>query len=283
MKKSIIALGLTIILPSVGFSQDNGFTKDILFDPSAPTAADEQKQNLNTEENISDAVDSARNLLNQKPIKLRQQKFPEFKSRALSASSTTAPTQELDSAPFGLYWASTMDNTRNQGVTLTPVEMEDYANSFLAGNLPKAIDFFERVYVTYGEENKLYRILAYSKLIDDDASASKVLKEYNTYSEYLNKKYGNKQEDFTPAVISKTITNAQGKEETVTENAPIGNPEFLSQLLSGDAVLFSTYYNDDIAAALSIGVDGDKKTYIVIDYKNLEILKKQEAETLDAL
>ena len=109
------------------------------------------------------------------------------------------------------------------------------------------------------------------------------MKEYNTYSDYLNKKYGNKQEDYTPAVISKTVTNAQGKEETVTENAPIGNPEFLSQLLSGDAVLFSTYYNNDVAAALSIGVDGDKKTYIVIDYKNLETLKKQEAETLDAL
>ncbi len=283
MKKAIIILGLTFFLPSIAASQDNGFSKDILFDPSAPSATATQEQNLNTEENISDAVNSARDLLNQKPLKLRQQKFPEFKSRTLSNNTSSSPAQELDGAPFGLYWSSTMDNTRNQGVTLTPVEMEDYVNSFLAGNLPKPIDFFERVYVTYGEENKLYRILAYSKLIDDDASASKILKEYNTYSDYLNKKYGNKQEDFTPAVISKTITNAQGKEETVTENAPIGNPEFLSQLLSGDAVLFSTYYNNDIAAALSIGVDGDKKTYIVIDYKNLEILKKQEAETLDAL
>ena len=77
--------------------------------------------------------------------------------------------------------------------------------------------------------------------------------------------------------------NAQGKEEEITEEHPIGNPNFLAQLQSGEAVLYSTYYDENIASALSIGVDGDKKSYIVIDYRNLDILKKQEEKTLDAL
>ena len=99
----------------------------------------------------------------------------------------------------------------------------------------------------------------------------------------LEKKYGNKQTFFTPATIEKTIINAQKKEEIVKETAPIGNPDFLNQLAGGSAFLYSTYNNTDVAAALSIGVDGEKKSYIVIDYKNLKILQEQENETLDAL
>ena len=135
----------------------------------------------------------------------------------------------------------------------------------------------------FGKEDELYRILAYSELIDDNTSASKALKQYYTFSDLLNKKYGNKEEFFTPTTIVKTIKNSQGKEEQIEEKSSIGNPEFLSQLQSGTSVLYSTYYNDEVAVALSIGVDGDEKSYIVIDYKNLNTIKKQETKTLDAL
>jgi hypothetical protein len=161
--------------------------------------------------------------------------------------------------------------------------MKDYLNSFLATRLPKPINFFERIYVVYGKEDKLYRILAYSRLLDDDASASKALSAYQNYSDLLNKKYGHQEDDITLATVTKMIKNAQGREEEVEEQAPIGNPNFLQQLESGEAVIFSTYYNDEVAAALSIGVDGDKKSYIVVDYKNLKVLEEQEAKTLDAL
>ena len=39
----------------------------------------------------------------------------------------------------------------------------------------------------------------------------------------------------------------------------------MTQLENGTAVLFSTYHNDKIEVTLSISVDGDKKSYIVID------------------
>ena len=137
--------------------------------------------------------------------------------------------------------------------------------------------------LVFGKEDKLYRILSYSEFIDDDSSATKSLDIYNKYSALLNKKYGNKQEFFTPATVEKTIKNDKGKEEIIKETAPLGNPSFLDQLANGTAVLYSTYNNKEVAAALSIGVDGNKKSYIVIDYKNLSILKEQEQETLDAL
>lgn len=69
----------------------------------------------------------------------------------------------------------------------------------------------------------------------------------------------------------------------VKEDAPIGNPNFLKQLQNGDATLYSTYYNDDVGAALAVNVDGDGKSYIVVDYKNLKLLRNREKQTLDAL
>lgn len=289
MKKYLLLFLVSVLLlPGSLFAQDDSLPQNFLFDDAdiivtapedpavqAPSAADKEQA-------AAAAVSSARSLLDQKPAKLRQKNFPKFKTREISRSLAKDETETKD-APFGLLWGASIADTRNQGVQLSTADMKDYVNSFLATRLPKPIAFFDRVYIVYGKEDELYRVLAYSRLIDDDASASKVLGYYNTYSELLNKKYGNKEQDFTPAMINKTVKNAKGQDEIVQEAAPIGNQDFLAQLQSGDAVLFSTYYNKDVAAALSIGVDGDEKSYIVIDYKNLQILEKQEAKTLDAL
>lgn len=285
--KGSIFLFLLFSFTAAAMAEGSPLPENFLFDDSdviisVPEEDSSDATDLNTEENISDAVNSAKDLLNKRPTKIQLKNFPTSRTK-ISSTSFTNNNSNTSNAPFGLRWGVGISDTRDQGVELTVAEMEDYVNCFLATKLPKPINLFNRIYICYGEEDKLYRILAYSKLIDDDASASKVLHEYDTYSALLEQKYGNKEQDFTPATINKTIKNEQGKEESVSEEAPIGNPDFLSQLESGEAVLFSTYYNDNVAAALSIGVDGDKKSYIVIDYKNLQILKKQEAETLDAL
>lgn len=289
MKKYLLLFLVSVLLlPGSLFAQDDSLPQNFLFDDAdiIVTAPEEPAvqtpSTADKEQAAAAAVSSARSLLDQKPAKLRQKNFPKFKTREISRSLAKDETETKD-APFGLLWGASIADTRNQGVQLSTADMKDYVNSFLATRLPKPIAFFDRVYIVYGKEDELYRVLAYSRLIDDDASASKVLGYYNTYSELLNKKYGNKEQDFTPAMINKTVKNAKGQDEIVQEAAPIGNQDFLAQLQSGDAVLFSTYYNKDVAAALSIGVDGDEKSYIVIDYKNLQILEKQEAKTLDAL
>lgn len=289
MKKYLLLFLVSVLLlPGSLLAQDDSLPQNFLFDDAdiivtAPEEPDVQAPSAaDKEQAAAAAVSSARSLLDQKPAKLRQKNFPKFKTREISRSLTKNEAETKD-APFGLLWGASIADTRNQGVQLSTADMKDYVNSFLATRLPKPIAFFDRVYIVYGKEDELYRVLAYSQLIDDDASASKVLGYYNTYSELLNKKYGNKEQDFTPAMINKTVKNAKGQDEIVQEAAPIGNQDFLAQLQSGDAVLFSTYYNKDVAAALSIGVDGDEKSYIVIDYKNLQILEKQEAKTLDAL
>ena len=287
MKKILLSLLIFTLLPHLCLAENNALPQNFLFDDSdiiikAPEETQETKKATNESDKIN-AVNQAKNLLNQKPLKLRHETFPKLKKQKISLDTFSTQPQNIKEAPFGLSWSASIANTRNQGVQLSKVDMKDYSNSFLATHLPKPIAFFNKVYLVFGKEDELYRILAYSELIDDDASASKALKQYYNFSDLLNKKYGNKEEFFTPTTIVKIIKNSQGKEEQIEEKAPIGNPEFLSQLQSGTSVLYSTYYNDEVAAALSIGVDGDKKSYIVIDYKNLNTIKKQEAKTLDAL
>ena len=289
MKNFLSMLLLFACLPiSVATAQDSALPDNFLFDDSdiivsAPEEPEEEQPVIDKEEAAAEAVSAARDLLNQRPEKLRQANLPLFSKSSKATFRASAAPAEANEAPFGLSWGSDIAGTRDQGIKLSAAEMKDYPNSFLAQNLPKPIDFFEQVYVVYGEEDELFRILAYSKKITDTADAAKILRQYDIYSALLEKKYGHSEQNFTPAVITKTVKNAQGRDETVQEPAPIGNPNFLSQLQNGTAVLFSTYYNDNVAAALSIGVDGDKKSYIVIDYKNLKILKKQEADMLDAL
>ena len=99
----------------------------------------------------------------------------------------------------------------------------------------------------------------------------------------VTKKYGNKKEFFTPAEINVVTKDSSGREKIIKKTAPLGNPEFLRQLQSGKAVLYSTYNNNEIGAALAINVDGDGKSYIVLDYKNLGLLYSKEKKTLDAL
>lgn len=232
----------------------------------------------------ADAADAARTearkLLQTSPRTLRRQNFPKLRQHN---RQTAVLSQDAQSGPFGLIWGASIAETRNQGINLRPVGEKDYVNNFSATRLPKSVSGFSRIDVTFGEDNRLWRIIAYGRLLDDNARASLAMQEYQKYNRLLTQKYGHAEEFYTPAQIDKVQKDARGRETTVQEAAPIGNPDFLSQLQSGAADLYSTYYNDEVGAALAVNVDGDGKSYIVIDYKNLNIMHQMENKTLDAL
>ena len=277
MKNIFLTLiGVIFCYISPVIAQNNYLTQDFLLDKEA------LKNIPSDKDAIQKAEESARQLLNQRPKHLRKQSFPSLRSMSKPTDKKIININN-QSAPFGLAWGSTIDETRRQGIELRKIELKDHPNSFSASKLPKEVSDITRVDISFGENNQLWRILAYGKLIDDTPNASKVLKMYNTYSTLLEKKYGNKQEFFTPAQIDITKKDERGKDIVIKEDAPIGNSKFLSQLQSGEAVLYSTYQNKEVGAALAVNVDGDGKSYIVIDYKNLIILNKQEQQTLDAL
>ena len=103
----------------------------------------------------------------------------------------------------------------------------------------------------------------------------------------LNKKYGNAEEIFNPKIkqVTKIVDAGHGKTKEETEDVPqpIGNPDFLAQLQSGEADLYATFYNKDVGAVLSVNVDGNGDSYLILEYKNLKIFQQQQDKTIDAL
>ena len=194
---------------------------------------------------------------------------------------------KLPAAPFGLLWGETYEETLSSGVTLTRTEEKDFVNSFIATQLPKPIKTMRYVVVTFGEENKLWRIISYGEFIKDTPDAAKILKEYRHFYDMLNQKYGHAEQTYVPKItqVTQTVDLGHGKTKQEIENVeePIGNPNFLSQLQNGEADLFASFYNNEVGAALSVNVDGNGNSYLILEYKNLNIFQAQQDKTLDAL
>jgi len=283
MKKFVCGIcGWMILGIATVKAQEEGIIqRDFLIDEQVAAEVSQKaaaEKNVLNEEDVENAQNQAKKLLKARPQALRKHNFPKLRSQI-----KTSTVSDKTAAPFGLVWGATINDTRNQGVLLQAVGEKDYVNNFSASHLTKPVKDFARIDVTFGEEDKLWRIIAYGHLLDDDAKATKVLRLYKIYNDLLTKKYGHAQEFFTPALINVEKKDEKGRPVLEQQQAPIGNADFLKQLQSGDAVLYSTYYNDEVGAALAVNVDGDGKSYIVLDYKNLKILRQQESVTLDAL
>ena len=194
---------------------------------------------------------------------------------------------QLLPAPFGLLWGATYEETLSSGVILKRTEEKDYVNSFIATQLPKPLNSMRYVVVSFGEDNQLWRMIAYGNFIKDTPNAEKIVKEYRRFYGLLNKKYGNAEEVFNPKIkqVTKIVDAGYGKTKEEIEDVPqpIGNPDFLAQLQSGEADLYATFYNKDVGAVLSVNVDGNGDSYLILEYKNLKIFQQQQDKTIDAL
>lgn len=253
----------------------------------------EEYSTLNKEEK---AVKDARNLLKQKQKRINIQDNRKLRDIIKKQQKDTTKNlskqdikriSKLSTAPFGLLWGESYEETLSSGVILTRTEEKDYVNSFIATQLPKPIKDIRYVVITFGEENKLWRIISYGNFIKDKADASLILREYYRFYDLLNKKYGHAAQVFIPKItqITKTIDLGHGKtkEEIENKEEPIGNPDFLAQLQSGDADLYASFYNQEVGAVLSVNVDGNGNSYLILEYKNLKLFQETQDETLDAL
>ncbi len=282
MNNKFCIIGLTVILLGIGIHKLSAQgTAENFYDTML--ISDEIK----TEENAETAKDSASQLLNSKPQEIKVES-PLLRShqKRIRQSKNASPNKTLtekNPAPFGLNWGASYDEVKNEGVVLTSVGQKDYVNNFSATHLPKNIKLFREVILTFGIENELWRIIAYGNLLDDTPSAEKVLAIYNQYYKLLEEKYGNAQQFYTPNVINVDKPLSDGKTETVQQEQAIGNPNFLQELQNGQAFLYATFENGQVGAALGVNVDGQGKSYITIEYKNLTIMKAREQQALDVL
>lgn len=271
---------------SLSAQQPNEFYENILI--SGAVKESHQEDELAAQRKAA-AAEAAR-LLEQQPTKLvipdlprRTPRTPNSQpvpsSTSVQTSASKANPAQNANAPFGLVWGASIVDTKNLGVSLLPIEEKDYVNSFSAEHLTKSAAGFRQIDLTFGVENQLWRIIAYGDLLNDTPDAAEVLRQYRRYYKLLEYKYGNAKQFYTPRPIEETnLKKAQPQTEE-----KIGGKNFLADLQSGEAVLYATFEGNNVGTALSVNVDGDGKSYIIIDYKNLKILHEREQKALEAL
>ena len=264
---------------------DNGsFYDDILISGELKEQINAEQQQAAHQKQIQQVQDQAVKLLesNAPQIKVDIQGLPSRPQNSPSLQKR-AEAEDLSAAPFGLNWGASILDTQDLGVSLTPIGEKDYVNSFSAQNLPKPLKDFRSIDLTFGIENELWRIIAYGNFLEDTKDAAVVLRQYRRFYKLLERKYGNAQQFFTPQPISESPVTNNPNQSLPQVDTSIGNPNFLAQLQSGEAELYATFEGNDVGAALSVNVDGSGRSYIIIDYKNIKILREREEQALDAL
>lgn len=205
------------------------------------------------------------------------------KSKKIEKVKDVKPQVIYAPAPFGLSWLAPRKDIEALKVYLTPIELKDTPETYKAINLPKPVDDFKEIDISFGDNNQLWRIIAYGKPVQDDTSAANGIKLYRQYYQMLAKKYGNAQQFYTPAALNVDETDADGNTVNRVVEMPLGAEGFLQKLASGEAVLYSTFENGKIGVTLALYADGNEQTYIVVDYKDLHTGEQKLEDIYDAL
>ena len=69
----------------------------------------------------------------------------------------------------------------------------------------------------------------------------------------------------------------------VLNGGHINNPKFLKELQTGKAELYATFHNSTIGVTLSVYVDEKELGQLVLDYKNLPLMKKEKEAFINTL
>ena len=279
MKKlfyGMLLASITIATPS--FSADD-FFDDLM-------ATDEMKQVENKKSTFEKGKADAYKLLSEKPKTLKIEK-KQNKIKIKEETVKSAIPVVYNPAPMGLLWLAPIAEIEYLRVHLTQIKVKDYPNTYKATNFPKPISDFRETLLSFGQKDSLWRILSYGNFIEDDSSASKGLTMYRKYYAMLDKKYGNAEDFYTPSTmnIEEPVPNDDGTTSMAIKQIEmeIGDDGFLEKLASGEAVLYSTFHNDEVSVTLALLADGNNQSFIVIEYKNLTLQKKADEEIFDAL
>lgn len=223
------------------------------------------------------------NALFERSAKIREEQKKLLQEREAAETASAKPaepqentdspkTAEADkSAPFGLTWGASQEDTAAAGFELEEVSAENMTNIFLIKNPRQKRAVFDRVTAVFGAQNHLYAIYAQTPAQEDMPNAEKALKLYHDYYTALEKKYGNAAEHYSP-----NKEHSQSLKE-------VGYDLFLQDLKEDKAFLFATFSDDTLKITLSVLTDDDAHSYIALDYENTRIQSQEKEENLNDL
>ena len=256
-----------------------------------------QKENADIQANNEENKDTDKEIEDSTDENIGEPQTDAEKPSENTASSTAEKTDNTDNtpqkAPFGLTWGLSQAEIAELGFELEPTAIEDFKNAYIVKNSQQQHTQFAQVVAVFGEFDHLNAIYAEGIAAKDTPQAANVLSLYDRYYNALKKKYGNDKEYFKPNTVEKEIAlppalHQTDKDEklaakTVKVDNPRGNDNFLQELQEGKATLFATFGNEQINVTLSVDVDENAQSSIILEYENLQVRQKDAEATLNEL
>ncbi len=188
-------------------------------------------------------------------------------------------TELSDTAPLGLKWGTSKKEVEDQKVILTAYNDNKYPETYTGSNFPKELPSAENVVLSFGEDNRLWRIVIISKIQTDDKDGIEIMKTYDDLKRLLTKKYGEGIEtkkgfDAPPAPAP----------ETRRRNEPAPMPlSFTESMMKRQKMVYNQFKKDGVEIMLTLGAKSASETYYTLSYKFLPIIEDREKKQLDAL
>jgi hypothetical protein len=94
-----------------------------------------------------------------------------------------------DVAPFGLSWGMSKADAERIGVTLTSSTENGFGKSFSAQNLPRVLQDTEAVMLSFGHDDRLWRVAAASRVWSNDSYGTQASPRYDELVKLLTERY----------------------------------------------------------------------------------------------
>jgi hypothetical protein len=159
--------------------------------------------------------------------------------------------EEQSAAPLGLQWGVSSAQVRALGVDLKDVPLKDYGLSYTAAKLPKIIADTESVVLSFGFDDKLWRIAMASKAFPNDPYGSAVRNRYDELSNELAEKYGRGEQHHHSG-----------------EGFYAKGDEFVYALKTGNAWYYTNYTTNILWVQLSIRAQETSTAFYQILFEN---------------
>ena len=109
---------------------------------------------------------------------------------AADISFAAADNTTEENAPFGLRWGMPKDAIIALGASLQEIPKSQWGKTYLASNLPKTLNDIDRVIMSFGSNDKLWRVFAITHEFTNDDYGNQGRERYKTLRDQLIAKYG---------------------------------------------------------------------------------------------
>lgn len=106
----------------------------------------------------------------------------------MSASQLFAQT--ASDGPIGLQWGASVADLEKRGIELKEFDAKEFGKSYLASKLDKALSDQSAAFLSFGANDRLWRVAISGKQFTNDPSGSAALERYMELADVLREKYG---------------------------------------------------------------------------------------------